>query len=157
VSHRLKINVNSIGLQLSGKICLSIRHPQVIGFQVEYSKIPKAHSVPKKANELQEQDDAASTQTTSGLTAHPESSKPKSARRKSPAIRTRKAPAQRKKPSAKAGEKIEARPEPSSDEIRQRAYFISERRAQLSLPADASADWLEARRQLFAEAGIPVS
>jgi hypothetical protein len=113
--------------------------------------------VPKKTKELQEQSDAASTQTASGLTADLEASKPKSTRRKSTAKRTRKTAAQRKKPSAKGGEKIEARPEPSSDEIRQRAYFISERRAQLSLPADASADWLEARRQLFAEAGIPVS
>jgi hypothetical protein len=112
--------------------------------------------VPKKTKDLQNQNSAALTQTAPGLTAQPEASKSKSDGRKSPAKRTRKA-AQRKKPSAKGGEKIEARPEPSSDEIRQRAYFISERRAQLSLPADASADWLEARRQLFAEAGIPVS
>jgi len=113
--------------------------------------------VPKKPKDLQKKEDAASTQSAAGMAAKPEASKPKSAKRKSPGKRTRKAPAPRKKPSAKAGQKAAAHPEPSSDEIRQRAYFISERRAQLSLPADASADWLEARRQLLAEAGIQVS
>jgi hypothetical protein len=113
--------------------------------------------VPKKTKDLQEQSDAVSTQTASGLAAQPEASKSKSIGRKGPAKRPRKAAVPHKKPSARAGEKVAARPGPSLDEIRQRAYFISERRAQLSLPADASADWLEARRQLFAEAGIPDS
>jgi hypothetical protein len=113
--------------------------------------------VPKKTKEPQSQSGAAPTQTASGLTAQPEASKSKSAGRKSPAKRTRKTPAPRKKTFAETGEKVEGRSEPSLEEISQRAYFISERRAQLSLPADASADWLEARRQLFAEAGIPGS
>ena len=134
--------MNSLGSQLSGKICLSIGHPEVIGFQ---RKILKAHSVPKKTKDPQKQSAEA--------IAQPEASKPKSAKRKSPVKTTRKTSAPRKRPSAKA----QIRPEPSAEEIRHRAYFISERRAQLSLPADASADWLEARRQLFAEAGIAVS
>ncbi|MEP6686192.1 MAG: hypothetical protein ABJB22_05390 [Verrucomicrobiota bacterium] len=113
--------------------------------------------MPKKTKDLQKQSDAASTQTRSGLAAPPEASKSKSSKRKSPAKRTRKSPTLRKQSAAKAGEKMDVRAEPSSDEIRQRAYFIAERRAQLSLPPDASADWLEARRQLFAEAGISVS
>jgi hypothetical protein len=112
--------------------------------------------VPKKTKDPKKQNGAASTQTASGLTAQPGTSKPKSAKRRSPK-QTRKISAPRKKPSAKADQKVEGRPEPSSDEINQRAYFISERRAQLLLPADPSADWLEARRQLFAEAGIRVS
>jgi len=112
--------------------------------------------VPKKTKDIQKQSNGASTQTTSGLTAPPET-KSKSTTRKSPAKRTRKPSAPRKKLPAKGDQKVEVRREPSSDEIRQRAYFIAERRAQLSLPADPSADWLEARRQLFVEAGIPVS
>jgi hypothetical protein len=36
--------------------------------------------------------------------------------------------------------------------IRLRAYFISERRRRFALPGDAESDWLEAKRQLVAEA-----
>jgi hypothetical protein len=41
--------------------------------------------------------------------------------------------------------------EPSDEQIRLRAYFIAERRLQLSLPGDSNDDWIEARRQLLAE------
>ena len=43
--------------------------------------------------------------------------------------------------------------EPSDEEIRIRAYFIAERRIQLSLAGDSAHDWIEARRQLIEEAG----
>ena len=42
---------------------------------------------------------------------------------------------------------------PSDEDIRLRAYFISERRHRLDLPGDASSDWLEAKRQLLSETG----
>ena len=42
---------------------------------------------------------------------------------------------------------------PSDEDIRLRAYFISERRHRLDLPGDASSDWIEAKRQLLSEAG----
>ena len=42
--------------------------------------------------------------------------------------------------------------EPSDEEIRIRAYFIAERRIQLSLQGDSTHDWIEARRQLVEEA-----
>jgi hypothetical protein len=66
-----------------------------------------------------------------------------------------------KKPSVKkaAGQKVKAGPpiieamEPSDEEIRTRAYFISERRRRLGLPGDASSDWLEAKKQLLSETG----
>jgi len=41
---------------------------------------------------------------------------------------------------------------PSDEEIRLRAYFIAERRIQLSLEGDSAHDWIEARRQLIEEA-----
>lgn len=41
--------------------------------------------------------------------------------------------------------------EPVEDEIRLRAYYISERRRRFALAGDADSDWLEARRQLLAE------
>jgi hypothetical protein len=43
--------------------------------------------------------------------------------------------------------------EPTDEEIRIRAYFLAERRIQLSLPGDSAHDWIEARRQLIEEAG----
>jgi hypothetical protein len=42
--------------------------------------------------------------------------------------------------------------EPLEDAVRLRAYFISERRRRFALPGDAESDWLEAKRQLLAEA-----
>ena len=41
----------------------------------------------------------------------------------------------------------------SDEEIRLRAYFISERRRRFALPGDTDSDWLEAKRQLLSEAG----
>ena len=41
----------------------------------------------------------------------------------------------------------------SDEDIRLRAYFIAEKRIQLGLPGDSDHDWLEAHRQLQAEAG----
>jgi hypothetical protein len=41
--------------------------------------------------------------------------------------------------------------QPTDEQIRLRAYFISERRHRLRLPGDASSDWLEAKRQLLAD------
>jgi hypothetical protein len=42
---------------------------------------------------------------------------------------------------------------PTGEQIRLRAYFISERRRRFALPGDAESDWLEAKRQLLSEAG----
>ena len=43
--------------------------------------------------------------------------------------------------------------EPSDEEIRLRAYFISEHRRRFALPGDADSDWREAKQQLLSEAG----
>ena len=70
----------------------------------------------------------------------------------------KKKPAAAKKPSTKkpvtsATKPAASRPvEPTDDEIRLRAYFLAERRHQLSLPGDSAHDWIEARRQLIEEA-----
>jgi hypothetical protein len=52
-------------------------------------------------------------------------------------------------------EPLRASGEPPEDEIRLRAYFISERRRRFALAGDADSDWLEARRQLLAEGHRP--
>jgi hypothetical protein len=44
-----------------------------------------------------------------------------------------------------------AKPEFSSHDIALRAYYISERRRDLSLPGDELGDWVEAERQLRKE------
>jgi hypothetical protein len=57
-----------------------------------------------------------------------------------------------RKPATSATKKAASRPvEPTDDEIRIRAYFLAERRHQLSLPGDSAHDWIEARRQLIEE------
>jgi hypothetical protein len=63
-----------------------------------------------------------------------------------------------KKTPVKKAKKVRAKPtmpsvEPSDDEIRLRAYFISERRRRFDLAGGASSDWIEARRQLVSEGG----
>jgi hypothetical protein len=77
------------------------------------------------------------------------------ARKQLPGSKLRKTAVQRKgranqsaKPSGKQGVSV------SEDEIRLRAYFIAERRMREGLPGDSGHDWLEARRQLAAEAEI---
>jgi hypothetical protein len=68
------------------------------------------------------------------------------------AAKAKKVPA--KKTAAKrSNTKAPASPLPSEDQIRIRAYFISERRHRLALPGDATSDWEEARRQLLSEMG----
>src|SRR5215831_2937491 len=41
--------------------------------------------------------------------------------------------------------------EPADEEIRLRAYFISERRRRFALPGDADSDWHEAKQQFLSE------
>jgi hypothetical protein len=61
-----------------------------------------------------------------------------------------------RKPSA-AKSQLETKPSPPSDEqIRIRAYFLAEKRANHALRGDHHSDWLEARRQLLEEAGLPL-
>jgi hypothetical protein len=48
---------------------------------------------------------------------------------------------------------VRATAEPSDEQIRLRAYFISERRRRFALRGDSGSDWLEAKRQLLSEAG----
>jgi hypothetical protein len=61
----------------------------------------------------------------------------------------------RKKPPVKS--RSEAKPAPPTDEqIRLRAYFIAEQRTHRSVNGDHNSDWLEAKRQLFEESGLPL-
>src|SRR5437867_4426324 len=65
----------------------------------------------------------------------------------------------RKKSATAAKGKVSMPPEAGQttasldEQIRIRAYFISERRRRFALPGDADSDWLEAKRQLLSESG----
>ena len=79
------------------------------------------------------------------------SSAPVKPKAKKPAAKKATQPASRV--AAKKTPSAPALREPTDDEIRIRAYFLAERRHQLSLPGDSAHDWIEARRQLIEEAG----
>jgi hypothetical protein len=80
------------------------------------------------------------------------SARPASAGGKNAQPARKKSPTTPKKKPSK-GPAPERTAEPSDEEIRLRAYFISERRHRLALSGDASSDWLEAKRQLLSETG----
>lgn len=109
---------------------------------------------PKTAAENKEADDAAA-QAGNGNVSAPE---PKKKARAATAPAKKNKPAAAKKSPAKQSAAPKTKPaasqpaEPTDDEIRLRAYFIAERRHQLSLPGDSNHDWIEARRQLIEEA-----
>ncbi len=67
---------------------------------------------------------------------------------------TKKAPAGKtaRKPGPAPSAKAKSSTQPSDADIATRAYFIAERRMQLSIPGDSAHDWLEAKRQLMEEA-----
>ncbi len=153
--HHLKTNVNSIDLPfvrenlLVNKALWSNRFPR---------GLPKAHSVPKKTKDIQKEIGDSTAPAASTLNPKSAVSKSKPAKRKSAVKRAPKTAAPpRENISSPARDNVKTRPEPTLDEIRLRAYFLSEKRIQLSFPADASADWLEAKRQLLEEAGSPSS
>ena len=109
-------------------------------------------SVPKKSKIVQNKNQAPPEASES-----PSELKPRKASRVRPATSRKSAPPRRKKtaPAQKARVTV---PEAgttaraSDEEIRLRAYFISERRRRFALPGDADSDWLEAARQLLSEA-----
>jgi hypothetical protein len=112
-------------------------------------------SVPKKSKIVQNKNQAPPEPGKS-----PSEVKPGKTSRARPSITSRKTPASLRKKSGPAQKgKIEVpadagtTAQPSDEEIRLRAYFISERRRRFALPGDADSDWLEARRQLLSEGG----
>jgi hypothetical protein len=101
--------------------------------------------------------DEAAAPSANGKTSAPE---PKKKPRATASAPKKKKPATAKKSPARPAGTTAAKPavrrpaEPTDDAIRIRAYFIAERRHQLSLPGDSNHDWIEARRQLIEEAGL---
>jgi DUF2934 family protein len=109
-------------------------------------------SVPKKSKIVQSKNQAPPEAGESASQVKPRKTWP--SRR---ATTSRKKPGPRDKIETTHGRKVPVPPEaggsvePSEEQIRLRAYFISERRRRFALPGDAASDWLEARRQLLSE------
>ena len=112
-------------------------------------------SVPKKSKIVQNKKQAPAEARES----LPEVKRGKMSRARRPATTGKNTSLPRKKSSPAQKTSVKMPPEagttagPSDEEIRLRAYFISERRRRFALPGDADSDWLEARRQLLSEAG----
>jgi hypothetical protein len=92
-----------------------------------------------------------STADSNGSTSATELRSPAKKRTKSTKTAAKKPAA--KKTTARKSTKKSKSYEPSDEDIRIRAYFIAERRAQQSLDGDPARDWLDARQQLINEAG----
>jgi hypothetical protein len=112
-------------------------------------------SVPKKTKIVQNKNQAlpeagrSPSQVKPGKTSRAQ--RPTTSRNSAPPRGKKSAPAQKARETMppKAG----TMRGPSDEEIRLRAYLISERRRRFALPGDADSDWLEARRQLLSEIG----
>jgi hypothetical protein len=104
-------------------------------------------SVPKK-NKIVQNKNEAPPELRPGKTSR---ARPATSRKSAPPRRKKSAPAQKDGATMPPGGETTGRP--SDEEIRLRAYFISERRRRFALQGDADSDWLEARRQLLSEIG----
>jgi DUF2934 family protein len=112
--------------------------------------------VPRKTKINRNPDHSAGESTESAAT--PESKVAKAAARRPSGGPKKSKPGEKKSTAARKATPATHRSsvrsaEPTQEQIRMRAYFISERRHRLALPGDASSDWLEAKRQLLSEAG----
>jgi hypothetical protein len=112
--------------------------------------------VPRKTKNVENQSQPSAESAAPG--ARKSTGKRQRGRRATTPKKLRKPPARKETAGGKTqilaspqAESMRASSEPSDDEIRLRAYFISERRRRFALSGDADSDWLEARRQLLAE------
>jgi hypothetical protein len=110
--------------------------------------VPKKNKIVQNKNQPPPEGGGSSTEVKAGKTSRARSST--TSRKDASPRRKKAAPAQKAKVTMPAQAGTTAGP--SDDEIRLRAYFISERRRRFALPGDVDSDWLEARRQLLSEA-----
>jgi hypothetical protein len=105
----------------------------------------------KKASNMAESNSAAGNG--SAAAGPKKKSRPAAAKSSPKKVAAKKTPATTSRGSSKKSFSSVPLREPTDEEIRTRAYFLAERRHQLSLPGDSAHDWIEARRQLIEEAG----
>jgi hypothetical protein len=110
--------------------------------------VPRKSKIVQNKNQTPPTDGESPSEVKPGKTSR---ARPATSRKSAPRRRKKNAPAQKANVAMPSAAGTTARP--SDEEIRLRAYFISERRRRFALPGDADSDWLEARRQLLSESG----
>jgi hypothetical protein len=110
--------------------------------------VPKKNKIVQNKNQAPREASESPSELKPGKTSR---ARPATSRKSAPPRRKKSAPAQKARVTMPPG--AGTTPRPSDEEIRLRAYFISERRRRFALPGDADSDWLEARRQLLSEIG----
>ena len=118
-----------------------------IGIINTNQSVPKKNKIVQNKNQAPPEASASPSELKPGKTSR--ARQPTTSRKTAPPRRKKSAPAQKAKVTMPPEAGTTARP--SDEEIRLRAYFISERRRRFALPGDADSDWLEARRQLLSE------
>ena len=118
--------------------------------------INTTQSVPKKNKIVQAEigggpPEAGGSASQMKIKKTPATPRPSTIRKSAGAARKKTATA--RKPKVSMPPEVGQTAGPSDEEIRMRAYFISERRRRFALPGDADSDWLEAKRQLLSEIG----
>ena len=118
-----------------------------IGIINTNQSVPKKNKIVQNKNQAPPEAGESRPEVKPGKTSR---ARPATSRKSAPPGRKKSAPAQKAKVTMPPEARTTARP--SDEEIRLRAYFISERRRRFALPGDADSDWLEASRQLLSEA-----
>jgi hypothetical protein len=109
--------------------------------------VPKKNKIVQNKNQAPPEAGGSPSEVKPGKTSRAQ--RPTTSRKSAPPRRKKSAPAQEARVTMPPKAGTTARP--SDEEIRLRAYFISERRRRFALPGDADSDWLEAMRQLLSE------
>lgn len=120
-----------------------------IGIINTKQSVPKKNKIVQNKNQALAEAGRSPSEVKPGKTSRAQ--RPTTSRKSVPPRGKKSASAQKAKVTMPPG--ATATRGPSDEEIRLRAYFISERRRRFALPGDADSDWLEARRQLLSEAG----
>jgi hypothetical protein len=123
-------------------------HSKRIGIINTSQSVPKKKKIVQNKNQAPPETGESPPQVKLGKTSR---ARPATSRKSAPPRGKKSPPAQKARVTIPPGAGRTARP--SDEEIRLRAYFISERRRRFALPGDADSDWLEARRQLLSEIG----
>jgi hypothetical protein len=120
-----------------------------IGIINTNQSVPKKNKIVQNKNQAPPEADQSLSEVKPAKTSR--AARSTTSRKSAPPRRKKSAPGQKARVTMPPG--AGTTPRPSDEEIRLRAYFISERRRRFALPGDADSDWLEARRQLLSEIG----
>jgi len=143
VGHREAWSLNEIAQQIEPRSVLRSAEPEVGLIDEEQPTLQAAHRKNGANGQLPSLAEPISESSAGLIAAQPVESSPLDARQTPDGASP---PAVLPMPH-----RIERRPEPSDQEIRLRAYFLSERRRMFALSGDAESDWHEAKRQLLCE------